>query len=66
MAGKEAAVTDHLTLNARLLRPGKYTVEVAAYGATAKTEIEVYSHLRKSSYRVVHWGCGAARSLSRP
>ncbi len=44
----------------RLLRPGKYTIELSAHGATAKTEIEVYSHLRKSSYRVVHWGCGAA------
>ncbi|MBN2475410.1 MAG: hypothetical protein JXB62_12435 [Pirellulales bacterium] len=62
--GDLARTTDHLSLNGRLLRPGKYTIEVAAHGAVshdaaARTEIEVYSHLRKSSYRIVHWGSPA-------
>jgi hypothetical protein len=56
-----AGTTDHLSLNARLLRPGKYVVEIAAYDAVADTEIEIYSHVRKSSYRVVHWGSWAAK-----
>jgi len=59
--GKAATATEHLTLNGNVLRPGRYTVEAAAYGAVAKTQVEVYSHVRKSSYRVVHWACGAAK-----
>ena len=59
--GGPALATDHLALNANLLRPGRYTIEAAAHDAAAKAEIEVYSHIRKSTYRVVHWGSGAAR-----
>ena len=59
--GTDARATDHFSLNAGLVRPGSYTIEVAAYDVTDKMEIEVYSHLRKSSYRVVHWSCGAAK-----
>jgi len=58
--GNRAQATEHLSFNGRLLRPGKYTIEVAAHDATAKTEIEIYSHVRKSSYRIVHWGSPAA------
>jgi hypothetical protein len=59
--GKTAGRTDHLSLDGRLLRPGKYTIEAAAHNASATAEIEVFSHVRKSSFRVVHWGCGAAK-----
>jgi hypothetical protein len=59
--GKTATASEHLTVNANLLRPGRYTIEASASGATAKTQVEVYSHVRKSTYRVVYWGCGAAK-----
>src|SRR5271169_4075829 len=41
---------EHLHVNGWLLRPGKYTVEVACDGAKAKNDIEVYSHVRRSSF----------------
>ena len=66
VAGDEARTTEHLHLNGWLLRPGRYSVEVAAYGATATTTIELYSHVRKSSFRLVDWGCrgkGAEQAL---
>jgi hypothetical protein len=59
--GKTASASEHLTVNAKVLRPGRYTIEAAAYGATAKTQVEVYTHVRRSTYRVVYWGCGAAK-----
>jgi hypothetical protein len=61
LEGNRTSVTDHFSLNAALLRPGSYTIEAAVGEAAAKTDIEVYSHLRKSSYRVVHWSSGAAK-----
>src|SRR5262249_40050671 len=39
----EARRTEHLHVNGWLLRPGKYTVEAASDGTSAKTEIEVFS-----------------------
>lgn len=56
LAGDAARATDHLHLNGWLLRPGTYTVEARAGEATAQTTIELFSHLRKSSYRTIHWG----------
>jgi hypothetical protein len=52
----DARATEHLHVNGRLLRPGKYMVEVACDGATAKAEIEVYSHLRRSDFKLIDWG----------
>jgi hypothetical protein len=66
LAGTEARTTDHLHLNGWLLRPGNYTVDVAVNGATAQQKIEVYSHLRKSTFRTIDWGCptnGAAQTI---
>ena len=51
VVGADARATEHLHLNGALLRPGKYTLEVAAYDTTASTTIEVYSHIRNSSFR---------------
>ncbi len=48
--------TEHLHLNAALLRPGKYALGVAVDGAKASTDIELFSHLRKSSFRLINWG----------
>jgi hypothetical protein len=54
-----ARATEHLHVNGWLLRPGPYAVEVACDGATATSEIEVFSHLRKSSFRTISWGRAA-------
>lgn len=48
--------TEHLHLNGWLLRPGKYTLEAACDGVKAKTDIEVYTHLRKSTFKLINWG----------
>src|SRR5258708_519675 len=48
--------TEHLHLNGALLRPGKYTVEAAVDRAKALTSLEVFSHLRKSDFRLINWG----------
>jgi hypothetical protein len=52
--GKQA--TEHLHLNAALLRPGKYTLDVAVDGAKATADLEIFSHLRKSDFRLINWG----------
>jgi hypothetical protein len=51
-----ARATEHLHLDARLLRPGVYTLSATAYGVTATNQVEVYSHIRKSSFRLISWG----------
>jgi hypothetical protein len=48
--------TEHLHVNGALLRPGMYTVGVAVDGVRSSTEIDVYSHLRKSDFRLINWG----------
>ena len=58
VVGADARATEHLHLNGALLRPGKYTLEVSAYGTSASTTIEVYSHIRQSSFRLLSWGGG--------
>src|SRR5262249_12871093 len=64
--GKEARATEHLHVNGSLLRPGRYAVEVACDGARASTEIDVYSHLRKSSFRLINWGRASGSAQQRP
>lgn len=54
-----AMATEHLQLNARLLAPGNYQLTAAVNGASAQDIIEVYSHLRKSSFRIGDWGSSA-------
>ena len=54
--GNSARHTEHLHLNGWLLRPGKYTVEVAADGATTKTDISIHSHIRKTDFTLINWG----------
>ena len=55
-AVRSARRTEHLHLNGRLLRPGKYALEVACDGATAGMRIEIFSHVRKTSFRIIDWG----------
>ncbi len=47
---------EFIKVNAALLRPGAYSVEISEAGATAKTNIEVVSHVRRTSYKLVNWG----------
>ena len=54
--GKGAQRTEHLRLNARLLRPGHYTVEASCDGATQQAGIDICSHIRKTTFRLVDWG----------
>jgi hypothetical protein len=52
----EARGTEHAHLNGFLLRPGKYTLEARVDGATASVPLEVHSHVRQSSFRLINWG----------
>ena len=54
---KGAAATDHWHLNGWLLRPGHYTLAVADGGANASVELDVYSHVRRSTFKNIDWGC---------
>lgn len=58
--------TAHLHVNGWLLRPGKYTVAAQCDGATASTDIEVFSHLRKSSFKTINWGRAANKAQQLP
>jgi hypothetical protein len=56
LRGTEARSTEHLHVNGHLLRPGKYAVEVAVEQVKAAAEIDIYSHVRQSSFRLINWG----------
>jgi len=58
--GNDARATEHLYLNARLLRPGRYSLEATANGAKAVAALEVFGHVRKSSFRLIAWGSEAS------
>ncbi len=55
VVGNDARTTEVLHLNGWLLRPEVYTVQVNCDGATAQTPIQLYNHIRKSTFRTVHW-----------
>lgn len=55
-AGGGSRRVEHLHLSGWYLRPGRYTVEVTCDGTAARTQIELYSHVRQSSFRLVDWG----------
>ncbi len=59
LEAKDSPAVEHLRLNGRLLRPGKYTLEATAHGVSARKEIEIHSHVRKSSFRLVDWSSRA-------
>ena len=52
----DASATEHLHLNSWYLRPGHYTLQVSVDGATASQDIDIYSNIRKSTYKLVDWG----------
>ncbi|MFP4027777.1 MAG: hypothetical protein ACLFWL_08310 [Candidatus Brocadiia bacterium] len=51
----QARTTEHVRLNGWLLRPGHYDVSVSVDGATAEVGIDVFSHERYSSYKLIAW-----------
>jgi len=51
----EGSATDHLHLNGWLIKPGTYTLTATMGGASDKADIDIFSHIRKSSYRVIRW-----------
>lgn len=56
VVGADARATEHIYLNGRLLRPGHYTIEAGADGVAARTDIDVYGHVRRTSYKLIPWG----------
>jgi hypothetical protein len=49
--------TEHLHLNGWLLRPGHYRLEASMAGDQAEpVEIDVFSHIRRSDFRLINWG----------
>lgn len=59
VTGKDARATELLQLNGRLLRPGGYTVSATVHGATGEVKFDLFTHVRKSSFRIVDWGSRA-------
>ena len=57
--GHDARATVLAHLNGWLLRPGKYTITASADGASASEKIEIFSHIRKTSFRLIDWGSSA-------
>jgi len=57
--GGSAKRTEHVYLNGWLLRPGKYAVQVTCDGAAGAAELEVFNHVRKSTYKLIDWGSRA-------
>ncbi len=54
--GPSARTTEHFVLDGRLVRPGKYDLKVTVDGVSATSPLEVYSHVRPSTYRLINWG----------
>lgn len=56
VAGNSAQANEPLNIDARMLRPDHYTAGVEVDGATAQVEFDIYSHVRRSSFRIINWG----------
>lgn len=55
-AGENFRHTDHYHVNGWLLRPGHYRIEAASEGQSASAEMDVYTHIRKSDFKLISWG----------
>ena len=62
LVGNSARATEYIYLNGWLLRPGRYSIEVACDGAIANTEIELFTHLRRSTFKTFVWGSSANKT----
>ena len=59
---KDARSIEHIYLNGWLLRPGNYKIDVSVDGTTATANIDVHSHIRKSSFVLADWGNRAGKN----
>ncbi|HET6387411.1 MAG TPA: hypothetical protein VFJ58_28825 [Armatimonadota bacterium] len=50
---------------AESLRPGHYIPEVRVDGAHASVPLEVYNHVRESSFKLIDWGSRASGEQQR-
>ena len=55
VAGGQARKVEHLHVNGWLLRPGVYTIDIAADGVMATSQIELYSEVRQSLFNTYLW-----------
>jgi len=53
-AGSQSA-TDHLHLNGWLIKPGTYTLTATMGGQSDTASLDVFSHIRRSTYKTIHW-----------
>jgi len=53
-AGSGSA-TDNLRLNGWMIKPGAYTLTATMGDATATADIEIFSHVRRSTYKTIQW-----------
>jgi hypothetical protein len=63
--GRPAVAAEHLRLDGRLLRPGKYAVRAAVDGASGSADFEVCSHVRQSPFKTIDWSSHAAKHEQR-
>jgi hypothetical protein len=51
-------VIEHLRINGWLLRPGAYSLEASCGGRSSRTNITVWSHVRRSDFKLINWRQG--------
>ena len=49
------SATDHLHLNGWMIAPGSYTLTATLGDASDKANVDVFSHIRRSTYKTIHW-----------
>jgi len=59
----QGSATDHLHLSGWLIKPGAYTLTATMGDATDTADVDVFSHIRKSSYRLIHWNGPSGEKL---
>jgi hypothetical protein len=63
--GSDARATEHLHINGRLLRPGRYQIHVKVDARDVATTIDVHSHVRRSTFKTIDWGSQAKDAEQR-
>ncbi|MCL2701487.1 MAG: hypothetical protein FWE88_07320, partial [Phycisphaerae bacterium] len=51
----DGSATDNLRLNGWMIKPGAYTLTATMGDASDKADIDVFSHIRRSTYRTIQW-----------
>ncbi len=53
-----SSVIEHLRINGWLLRPGDYSIEASCGSQSSRTNITVWSHVRRSDFKLINWRQG--------